>query len=73
MCQLQIAKTLDLLTTETNRLRQMKSISQGQFIDFTNLTQQAIDGLQADHTRIHNELCDLRRGLISILERLNRA
>ena len=74
MCQqLQVAKTLDLLSVETARLRQMKSISQGQFIDFTNLMQQALDGLQSDHTRIHNELCGIRHGLIDILDRLKHA
>lgn len=72
MCQqLRIAKTLDLLSVETDRLRQMKSISQGQFVDFSNLMQQALDGLQSDHTRIHNELCNMRRSLISALERVN--
>ena len=72
MCQqTQIVQTLDLLFVETDRLRQMKSISQGQFVDFSNLMRQALDGLRADHNRVHNELCNMRRSLISALERVN--
>jgi len=72
MCQqTKIIQTLDLLSVETDRLRQMETISQGQFADFSNLMQQALDGLQFDHTRVHNELCNMRRSLISALERVN--
>ena len=74
MCQqTKIIQTLDLLSVETDRLRQMETISQGQFAGFSNLMQQALDGLQSDHTRIHNELCGMRHGLIDILDRLKHS
>lgn len=74
MCQqTQIIQTLDLLFVETDRLRQMETINQRQFVDFSNLMQQALVGLQSDHTRIHNELCGMRHGLIDILDRLKHS
>lgn len=68
--QIEVAHTLDRLSVRIDQLRSQGAISPDDLPQFLSLVEQAVDGLQSDHSRIHGELCELRRGLINILERL---
>lgn len=67
MNQLQVAKTLDRLSVEAAHLRRDETVP----APFLDLVQQAVDGLQADNSRLHTSLTNLKQGLLYLLEQSN--
>lgn|GEM_PF-6071244 len=66
--QIELAKTLDQITVQSSELRQQATVPAEQLEPFMDLVRAALDGLQAENTRLFKQLTNIKTGLISTLE-----
>lgn len=69
--QIEVAKNLDQVVIQSAALRQQATVPAEQLAHFLDLVQNAIDGLQAENTRLFNQLTVTKQGLITALEAAN--
>lgn len=67
MSQLELARSLDQIAVQSADLRQQATVSE-QLGPFLDLVSAALDGLQAENTRLFKQLTNIKSSLINTLE-----
>ena len=68
MSQIELAKNLDQIAMQSADLRQQATVSTEQLVPFLDLVSAALDGLQAENTRLFKQLTNIKSSLINTLE-----
>ena len=66
--QIELARNLDQIAVQSADLCQQATVSTEQLGPFLDLVSAALDGLQAENTRLFNRLANIKSSLISTLE-----
>lgn len=71
MSQIELARNLDQIAVQSADLRQQATVSTEQLGPFLELVGAALDGLQAENTRLFKQLSNIKTGLIGAVEQFN--